>query len=296
MKLWRELAARPQRGCTQPAAVAVRLDLCMAPITFAEATAVRPVGEGRFEADVHPDWTIGGNPNGGYLLAVLARAAAMTGTHVHPLASSAHFLRAPQPGPAQLTVTVLRAGRTASQVRAGLAQDGTACVEAIFTLGVLEHGGQPYWSAGVPQLPAGDRDSAIRVPGVNPAGLPVPIMDQVDLRLDRDTMGFGRGAPSGRGELRGWLALLDGAGFDPISLLYALDAFPPATFDVELTGWVPTLELTAYVRALPAPGPLRVVQRAHLIDAQRVDESCWVWDSAGRVVAQAVQLAGIRLG
>ena len=46
------------------------------------------------------------------------------------------------------------------------------------------------------------------------------------------------------------------------SLLFAVDAFPPATFDVELTGWVPTLELTAYVRALPAPGPVRVLQRA----------------------------------
>lgn len=268
----------------------------MAITTFAEATAVRPVGEGRFDTDVHPDWTIGGNPNGGYLLAMLARAATMTGTHVHPLAASAHFLRAPHEGPADVTITVLRSGRTASQTRASLLQDGDVCVEATFTLGLLEPGGSPYWTAGVPRPPAGDIDSAIRMPSVNPTGLPVPIMDQVDLRLDRDTMGFGRGEPTGLGELRGWLTLLDDARFDPISLLFAVDAFPPATFDVELTGWVPTLELTTYIRALPAPGPLRVMQRAHLIDAQRVDESCWIWDSTGRVVAQAVQLAGIRLG
>ena len=82
----------------------------------------------------------------------------------------------------------------------------------------------------------------------------------------------------------------------PISLLYAVDAFPPATFEIEQTGWVPTLELSAYVRALPAPGPVQVLQRAQLIDAQRVDETCFVWDSAGRLVAQATQLAGIRLG
>ena len=77
---------------------------------------------------------------------------------------------------------------------------------------------------------------------------------------------------------------------------HPVDAFPPATFDIEFTGWVPTLELTVYVRALPAPGPVRVMQRANLIDAGRVDETCWVWDSTGRLVAQGTQLAGIRMG
>jgi hypothetical protein len=59
---------------------------------------------------------------------------------------------------------------------------------------------------------------------------------------------------------------------------------------------VPTLELTAYVRALPAPGPVRILQRAQLIDARRVDELCYVWDRTGRLVAHGSQLAGIRLG
>jgi hypothetical protein len=96
--------------------------------------------------------------------------------------------------------------------------------------------------------------------------------------------------------LRGWLALPGDERFDPFSLIYAVDSFPPATFDVELSGWVPTLELTVYVRALPAPGPVRVLHRAHLIDAQRVDEVCWIWDSTGRPVAHGTRLAGIRLG
>ena len=79
-------------------------------------------------------------------------------------------------------------------------------------------------------------------------------------------------------------------------LLFAVDAFPPATFDIEFSGWVPTLELTVYVRAVPAPGPVRVLQRAQLINDGRVDESCFVWDTTGRLVAQGTQLAGIRLG
>jgi hypothetical protein len=131
---------------------------------------------------------------------------------------------------------------------------------------------------------------------VSPAGFPVPIMDEVDLRVDPATLSFAAGKPTGRGELRGWLGLPGDVAFDPISLLYAVDAFPPATFDIELSGWVPTLELSVYVRAVPAPGPVQVLQRAQLIDAQRVDEVCFVWDSTGRLVAQGTQLAGIRLG
>ena len=80
-----------------------------------------------------------------------------------------------------------------------------------------------------------------------------------------------------------------------VQLLYAIDAFPPATLDIALSGWVPTLELTGYVRALAAPGPVRVLQKARSIDAEKVDEACFVWDSDGRLVAQATQLAGIRL-
>ncbi|HTX45971.1 MAG TPA: hypothetical protein VMD48_06830 [Solirubrobacteraceae bacterium] len=131
---------------------------------------------------------------------------------------------------------------------------------------------------------------------VLPDGNRVAIMDQIDLRLEPDSTGFTRGEPRGVGELRGWLGLPEGEPFDPASLLFAVDAYPPGTFDIELAGWVPTLELTVYVRALPAPGPVRVLQRAQLIDGQRVDEACFIWDSAGRLVAHGVQLAGIRLG
>ena len=128
-----------------------------------------------------------------------------------------------------------------------------------------------------------------------PGGARVAILDQIDVRLEPGSRGFLSGQPSGTGELRGWLALPGGEAFDPASLLFALDAFPPATFEIEFSGWVPTLELTAYVRALPAPGPVRILQRAQLIEAQRVDESCYVWDARGRIVAHGSQLAGIRL-
>jgi hypothetical protein len=126
--------------------------------------------------------------------------------------------------------------------------------------------------------------------------LRVAIMDLVEVRLEPESADFTVGRPTGRGELRGWLGLPGQTALDPAALLFAVDAFPPATFDIEYSGWVPTLELTVYVRAVPEPGPVRILQRAQLIEGRRVDEACFVWDRRGRLVAQGTQLAGIRLG
>jgi hypothetical protein len=41
---------------------------------------------------------------------------------------------------------------------------------------------------------------------------------------------------------------------------------------------------------------VQVEQRAQLVAEDRVDETCVVWDSAGHLVAQATQLAGVRFG
>lgn len=267
-----------------------------APARFSEISAVTPAGDGRFEADVHPGWTIGGKPNGGYLLAMLGGAAAALSPHPDVISASAYYLHAPDPGPVLIEAELVRRGRSASQLRARMSQDGKACVESLMLASRLESVSAPYWTGGLPTPTGLDYEATPRLVPQLPGGLRVAIMDQIEVRLDPGTSGFTRGEPSGQGELRGWLALPGGENFNPASLLFAVDAFPPGTFDIEFSGWVPTLELTAYIRALPAPGPLRISQRAELIDARRVDESCHVWDQTGRLVAQGRQLAGIRLG
>lgn len=261
----------------------------MSTTTFAAVSAVARRTELEFDADVSAAWTIGGRPNGGYLLAIAARAVTAVADQPDVLAVSAHFLRSPEPGPVAVEVERLRAGRTIEQLRGRLIQGGESCVEALFTVGSLGDG-EPYWVGDAAR--PGPPPSAPRIRTVphSPTGVPVAIMAEVELRLDRDlTLG-----PTGAGELSGSLSLPDDEAFDPISLLYAVDALPPATFDINPTSWVPTLELTAYVRARPAPGPVRLRHTASLIDGCRVDETCQVWDSAGRLVAQSLQLAGFR--
>lgn len=261
---------------------------------FGIASAVEP-DAGGYAATIDADWTIGGRPNGGYLMATMGRAAA----HAHPehpdvLAAGVTYVAAPEPGPVAITVATLRAGRSASQAQVELHQDGTLCVTALLTLGRLETVDASASFDSTPPPEVAPIERCWRLPPVGPGGFPAPVMGQVRIDLDPADTGFVAG-PDGNHRLRGWLSMID-EDADTIALLYAVDAFPPATFGLGSTGWVPTLQLTAYVRAVPAPGPLRVLQEVGLVAGRRVDEVCRVWDSRGRLVAQGSQLAAVRFG
>ena len=267
---------------------------------FDLATAVRPRPDGTtFDIDIDAGFTVGPKPNGGYLLATAARAVgaaleAAGSPHRDALAASATYLWAPDPGPATVSVEVVRTGRGASQALATITQDGRRCVDITLTLGTLSASGPATWSA-LPPVDVAPFDQCIRVPADPPGGaFKVSIMERSDLRLDPSVLGFAAGAPSGRGELKGWISFADDRPADPLSLLFFLDALPPATFDIARSGWVPTLSLTTYLRAAPAPGPLRISQRAQAVHGGRVDEVCEIWDATGTLVGQATQLAAIR--
>jgi acyl-coenzyme A thioesterase PaaI-like protein len=266
---------------------------------FIDATKVAQEADPfSFVAQLDPQWTVFDRPHGGYLVAIAARAAGLAlaeAGHVDPLAVSAHFLSSPVAGEASVRLTPLRTGRTVSQVRAALSQAGVTCVEALLTMGRLTPAAEPYWTGESPvALPA----PAECVPAPNPDAR-LAMYEVVDLRLDPANLGYLRGKPDGSGELRGWLSFADDTPPDPLNLLYVADALPPASLTINPSGWVPTLELSVYVRARPAPGPLRVRQRARLIETVAaatgmMDEVCDVWDSRNRLVAQATQLASVR--
>jgi acyl-coenzyme A thioesterase PaaI-like protein len=267
---------------------------------FDQATAVRPAGApDTYAFDVDAGFTVGPKPNGGYLLATVARAAGLAlgdagSDHRDALAATAHYLWAPDPGPATIEVEVLRTGRGASQARATIRQDDRRCVDVTLTMGTLTPGEPTTWSSLRP-FDVAPLDACLRVPADPPGGqFKVSIMDRSDLRLDPATVQWAIGSPQGRGELKGWIDFADGRPIDPLALLFFLDALPPATFDIGRSGWVPTLSLTTYLRAAPAPGPLRVRQAAQVVADGRVDEVCELWDAEDRLVGQATQLAAIR--
>jgi acyl-coenzyme A thioesterase PaaI-like protein len=257
---------------------------------FSRASTLRARTEGIFDAEVSAEWTIAGRPNGGYLLALLGRAASAVTGSGSVIAASAHYLRSPQPGAVEVEGRLLRRGRFISQVHTRMSQSGRSCVEALMSLGELDPSAACRWDGGIPEFRPVPFGECIRLGPDMPDGLRASIFGQVEARLAPESAGL-RSRPSGRGEVCGWLKLPGGESFDPVSLLYAVDALPPPTLNTDVNAMVATVELTAHVRARPRPGPVWIASRARLIDHLCADTVCDIWDAGGRLVAHATQLA-----
>ncbi|WP_405822456.1 thioesterase family protein [Streptomyces sp. NBC_01390] len=268
---------------------------------FDRDTAVTRRAPGVYDTELSAGWTVINAVNGGYLLAVLGRALADALPHSDPFSISAHYLTASRPGPAVIRTEVVRTGRSLSTGAASLFQYDAEGKE-VERIRVLASYGDldalpddVRTTAEPPAMPPIDqcfgREDA---PGPVPGGS--AIADRLLLKLDPATLGWALGAPSGKGEMRSWFGLADGRDADPIALLLAVDALPPTAFEIGLSGWVPTVELTVHVRCRPAPGPLRVSITTRNLAGGFLEEDAEVWDSADRLVAQSRQLAIVRLG
>ena len=126
-------------------------------VSFDTASAARSLGDGTFTAVLRAEWAIGSHPHGGFLLALLAKAAIAAlhergEPHAEPLVVSAEFLHAPALGPVLLRTDVRKVGRRATVVEVRLEQRGRSCVEARVTTGRLPMR-RPEWTD-VPSMPA----------------------------------------------------------------------------------------------------------------------------------------------
>ncbi|MGZ4539084.1 MAG: thioesterase family protein [Blastococcus sp.] len=265
------------------------------PARFDVATAVRRSEGGGLVADLDPGWDVGGSIlNGGYLLAVIGRAAAFDSPHPHPVAVSASYLRATGPGPVTLTVTPGPAGRTLAHSSVVLAGAAGPTLSAQVTTSRLGDEA-PVYSRPMPEMPPVEECLAANA-GDDLGGRPIPevgLRHRVDTRLDPATAGWARGRPSGEPVMRAWVRLRDGSEPDPFALLLFADVLPPTSWSIGLMGWAPTVQLQVLVRAVPAPGWCLVEASASEVAGGWLDEDYRIWDAAGRLVAQSRQLARV---
>jgi acyl-coenzyme A thioesterase PaaI-like protein len=284
---------------------------------FSSAMALREVEPGVFAGELNKHWTIGPKVHGGAMLALCANAARTahggprlgddagreTGREcgspglrgragqlgLQPVAVSGNFLWAPDPGPMRLVTSIRKRGRRISVVDVELIQGDRAAVHAVVTLGEPEHHALPLLSANpVVGLmdPEPPEDVAPIGPGHPLAGL-VHLADGCDVRPLVSTLGPTDGRPP---VIQMWVRPR-GAAPDVLFALMCGDVSAPVTFTVNRTGWAPTVQLTAYLRALPADGWLRVVCTCTQIGQDWFDEDHTVVDCEGRIVVQARQLA-----
>jgi len=309
---------------------------------FDEATAVSRRGEGLYDAAADPRFALvapgGAAPpavNGGVLMATVLRAVLDCSSHPHPVATSANFLRVPQLAAAEVHVSWLKQGKTASIARAALVQDGQAVLDTTITTGTLpaapaaagqdavntgaDFAGSELldWTGERPRIadiadcldlgswPGTPKVRSSPGDGVTASGAAVTrvaadetagFAAHVEVLLDPACTGWRQHEPSGVPEMRGYVRLREDRDPDALMLALAVDALPPVVFGLGATGWAPTVELTWHMRGVPAPGPLQVAARSRHVSGGWFDEEAEVWDAAGRLVAQSRQLARVGRG
>ncbi|AKF06156.1 thioesterase family protein [Sandaracinus amylolyticus] len=262
-------------------------------------TAIEPIGplhEGRsrFATTLTDRWSIGTAPNGGYLAVVAARALGAVLPHPDPFSASTHFLSPARPGPAEIAVEIVRAGKGHSTGEARLFQEGREVLRMIATfgdLGALDASAPTAVTSAPPELPPIESCERSR-----PAPSVASIGERLDIAIAPGTLSWLSGAHNERAELAGWVRLRDGRAPDALSLLFFADAFPPPVLNLSVvrTPWVPTLELTVHVRARPAPGWLRASFRTRALMHGYLEEDGEIWDEQGTLVAMSRQLARVQ--
>ncbi len=256
---------------------------------FEQATAVEQIGDGRYRGSIAPGWDIGGNANGGYLMAVGARAMSEA-LGRPPLSITSHFLAPGPVGEAIIDITTLRDGRRMAVARATLSVDDRPIIALLGTFAppaVPDETAPSFDSSAPPELPPIDECVRRGPPVASGFGT------RTSSRYHPDDGGFAVGQKSGRPLARGWFEFADRGPIDEFGLLLVADAFAPVCFSVHdvPVSWAPTLEMTTHIRARPADGPLRVrFESRHLRDGY-FEEDGEMWDSDGLLVAQSRQIA-----
>ena len=261
---------------------------------FADVMALRAVPgmPGSFDADLNEHWTIGPKPHGGVMIALCANAARATYAEgagdAHPIAVSASYLSAPNPGPVRLDTTVRKRGRRIGLVDVELVQGERACVHAVVTIGEPEHDSPPLFCDN-PVAARMSLEPPADVAAIGP-GHSAAAINNLSRGCDIRPVVVESVADGAAPVFQIWVRPKVG----PVDELFALmcgDISLPVPYAVGRRGWAPTVQLTAYLRGVPADGWLRVLCTTTEIGQDWFDEDHTVVDSTGRIVVQTRQLA-----
>jgi acyl-CoA thioesterase len=279
---------------------------------FDRATAIEPVGGGRYTGDVQDGWGAPPGPNGGYLAAIVARAMQ---DHLAPAGErqlrslTAHYLRPARPGPVELTVETVRAGRRFSTVRATVEQSGK---EIIAALAAFSGRGLPAAATWTPALPDVDPAPPSDAPGLPPGEYgvgqgawlaPTPEMPSIVHRV-RISPQLGGTPFSGREltpgedvETGGWIELPEPRPLDAVYVALLSDVWwPPSLEPLTAPAIAPTIDLTVHIRAdlppagLPHQAVLGRFRTAAAVNGT-MEEDGELFLADGTLLAQSRQLA-----
>lgn len=261
---------------------------------FDQDTALEPAGDGSWEGEIAAGWETPRGPLGGYVMAIALRGLELAVADPGRTARSAtmHFLRVPEPGPVTVRAEVERSGRSLSTVSGRVEQAGKLIGIALGAWSA------PWPGPELPSNPMPDVEPAEpreAPPGNFPRRDPPAFTGRLTMQ---HRFGDGPFTESERGEVGGWLGLLEERPLDALTIAVLADAWFPAPWPrLSELAPAPTIDLTIHFRtSLPLPDSLLLGRfRNQLVRDGFFDEDGELWTPDGTLVAKSRQL-GLLLG
>lgn len=248
------------------------------------------LGDSLSRGTVSENWLINGNPNGGYLMALAAKAMLNRSAKKSIPIMTVNYISRCVPGDVEFHVDVISESTQFNRLQARIIQEGKERFRAWGTFAdekiecVLDR-----YETTVPEL--APLESCVPIPAIPK----YTVMENLDIRLDPSCAGWMQGKLTGKSEHKGWIRFRDGRPFDMLSLLLMADAFPPPIFASQgIAAWVPTLELSVSVRNIPQTKWLKGFFRTRFVSCGLVEEDGEMWDEEGNLAVISRQIAQYR--
>jgi len=255
---------------------------------FDKDIALADLGHGRYAGVVSGNWLVNGNPNGGYLMAMMANAMLQLSDKADTPLVTANYLSRCAPGDVEIHVSEMARSRQFTRFEARLFQEGEEKVRALGTFAAENNDCSVHrYEASAPELaPIENCLTSPYIPRYT-------LFQNLELRLDPVCTGWmTRGKLADKSLTKGYFRFADGRPVDALGLFLIIDAMPPAVMASQgATAWIPTIELSVNVRNLPKTERLKCSLRTRFITCGLLEADGEVWDEEGNLAAISRQIA-----
>ena len=246
---------------------------------------------GVFEGIITGNWSVNGNPNGGYLMAILASAIIKNSDKKFTPIMTVNYIARCVPGKAEIIVEEISRSTQFNRYEARLIQDGKEKIRALGTFMVDKVDCEiERYETEAPVLAS--IESCIMMPE-----LPnYTLFKNLEMRIDPASAVWLQGKTAEKSEQKGWVKFRDGKNYDILSLFLIADSIPPAIFVSQgPVSWVPTIELSTNIRNMPHTEWLRFILRTRFVTCGLLEADGEIWDDVGNLVSISRQIAQIRM-
>ncbi len=270
--------------------------------TFAQDVVVDPLGDGRYRAELDHGWDLVPLPQGGIIVSFALRAAqhALDDRSQELRTCTAVFAGQVSAGELAVDVSLLRRGRSATQVTATARNAGSASGTTVLAVFGSKRRGPSFVDVTPPQVPPPGRCPSYRdppPPGVEPYEQR-PFWTRVEGRAALGHPPWEEHEPT-TSDVATWLRfddppLLPDGSLDPLGVLTLADRMPGSVGERLGHGgqpwFAPSADLTVHFFE-PARTPwLLAHDRARWADDGWASAETTLWDENGTLVAYATQM------